>query len=282
MHNITRSSVAYLRSAALFILFLLIGCYPPHPPLTVPIETIRYEAPGGPHQQLFVFLPGYGDQPSAFEQHGLVKMMKERAPDADMIAVNAHIGYYLNGSLFARLKTDVIDPALARGYRAIWLIGNSLGGFGSISYSRLHPRDISGIVLLGPFLGERSMVNDIRKAGGLEKWDPGVVVNNSKEDMEKQLWLWVKSRLQHRDFSLWLHDCDEEPGCLPKIFLGYGEYDRFSYGQKLLAESLPPEHVVVIRGGHNWSTWVKAWDVILEKVVRKKYTARAGAEALVK
>ena len=277
MIHITRFRAAGCWSAALIILIFFTGCNPPHPPLTVPIKTIRYEAPEGPHRRLFVFLPGYGDQPSAFERHGLVQMVKDRMPDVDMIAVNAHIGYYLNGSLFLRLKEDVIDPARARGYQSIWLIGNSLGGFGSISYARMYPVGITGIVLLGPFLGERSTVNEILKAGSLEKWSPGVVGNNSKEDLEKQLWLWIKSRQQQKDFRLWLKDCEEEPGCLPKVYLGYGENDRFSFGQKLLAANLPLEHVVVIQGGHNWSTWFKAWDIILEKMARKKQEIRGDA-----
>ncbi|MGE5173202.1 MAG: hypothetical protein ACM3MD_05175 [Betaproteobacteria bacterium] len=54
-----------------------------------------------------------------------------------MIVVNAHMGYYLNGTVFTRLKEDVIEPAKARGYDQIWLVGNSLGGYGSISYGNV-------------------------------------------------------------------------------------------------------------------------------------------------
>jgi len=280
MIDITKCRAAAIRRAALFILFILLACSPPHPPLTVPIETIRYEAPEGTHRRLFVYLPGYGDQPSAFERHGLVRMVQERMPDVDMVAVNAHIGYYLNGSLFPRLKEDVIDPARARGYRSIWLIGNSLGGFGSISYARMYPHDIAGIVLLGPFPGERSTVNAIQRSGGLQKWDPGVVGNNSKENLEKQLWLWIKMRQQRGDFRLWSTDCEKEPGCFPILYLGYGKYDRFSYGQKLLADSLPQDHVVVISGGHSWTTWSKAWNSILDKMAGAKKTPNAATPLL--
>jgi len=217
-----------------------------------------------------VFLPGYGDKPSAFEQHGLLRAARARGMVVDLVAVDAHLAYYEKGTLFTRLKEDVIDPAKAAGYKHIWLVGNSLGAYGSISYARHNPQDITGVVLLGPFLGEKKLADEIRQAGGLRQWDPGPVGDATREDWEKQNWLWLKLRQKQGDFLLWSKDCEQEKGCLPKIYLGYGKFDRFSRGQELLASLLPPEYVVALSGGHDWRTWEKAWNMILDRMIVKK------------
>ena len=171
----------------------------------------------------------------------------------------------MNASIVTRLKEDVIDPARAKGYDRIWLIGNSLGGFGSLSYVREHPNEISGIVLLGPFLGERELIKDIRHSGGLLLWEPGDVLLKTKEDAEKHIWIWLKEHTQKGQFGAGERDCPKGQGCVPKIYLGYGTYDRFTYAQDLLASLLPPEQVIAINGGHDWSTWKKLWQHFLDQ-----------------
>jgi pimeloyl-ACP methyl ester carboxylesterase len=256
--------------AALLLLLLVFGCYPPYRPATVPIGTIRYDAAGGPHQELMVFLPGYGDTPSAVERHGLVRAVWARGLAADIVGVDAHLGYYQNGTILTRLKEDVIAPAKAGGYKHIWLVGTSLGAYGAILYAEHYPQDITGVVLLGPFLGEKKTVDEIRQAGGVRQWDPGEVGDKTKEDWEKKIWLWLKLRQKQDDFRLWSKDCEQEKGCLPIIYLGYGKFDRFSRGQDLLASVLPPEHVVALFGGHDWMTWTRAWDTILDRMIVTK------------
>jgi pimeloyl-ACP methyl ester carboxylesterase len=229
---------------------LVFGCVPR---TRVPIEFIRYDANARETgRMLFVFLPGNGDAVTVFEKRRIIEAVRERGLQADMIAVNAHIGYYLNGSVFTRLKEDVIDPAKARGYAQIWMVGNSLGGYGSISYMRSYPDDVSGVVLLGPFLGDKELIGEIKKAGGLSTWDPGIIRDNSMEDWNKHIWLWVKG-------------CAKEKQSKGRIYLGYGLNDRFSFAQAFLASSLSPEHVIAINGGHDWSTWMKIWDLFLDR-----------------
>jgi pimeloyl-ACP methyl ester carboxylesterase len=169
-----------------------------------------------------------------------------------MIAVNAHLGYYRNGSIFTRLKEDVIDPARASGYDHIWLIGNSLGGYGSLAYAKEYSEDISGMLLLGPFLGDKGLIEEIRASGGLQSWSGQVVLGEPKEDWVKYLWVW-------------LNDCTRQKACSSKIHLGYGRGDRFSGGQGFLASLLPPEQVVAVDGGHDWSTWKKLWRIFLDR-----------------
>ncbi len=273
MNDITIRRMAFRFSFPLLCLLLAFGCYPKP---KAPIDILRYNSPGGDHKQLFVFLPGNGDSLDTFEKNGLIQAVREHKLSIDMIAVNAHLGYYMNGTIFTRLKQDVIDPAKARGYKKIWLIGNSLGGYGSISYARRYPQDISGVVLLGPFLGEKKTVREIVDAGGLQKWNPGDIPENTKEGWEKELWKWLKDAEQQKCFWNWIKNCDEEHNdCPSRIYLGYGTGDRFSYGQKLMAGNLPPENVFAIDGGHNWRTWKKLWNIILDKMCSRKTDIRA-------
>ncbi len=260
--------------ALLSLLFFFSGCFPPRtvPPTTVPIETLKYETARTRDQRLlFVYLPGYGDPISAFQENGLVDAVRERGLATDIIAVNAHIGYYLDGSIFARLKEDVIEPAKTRGYDQIWLVGNSLGGYGALSYARDYPNDITGVVLLGPFLGRKDVVNEIKRSGGLSQWDPGMPEPNDREQYwEKHLWLWIKDRVQQERFWFWVRGCEVKMHCIPKVYLGYGLHDRYSYGQEFLASFMPPHNVIAIRGGHDWSTWKKLWNLFLDRGIFKE------------
>lgn len=261
MNNIVIARAACRIISAFFLclcLALAFGCYPSAlRPTKVPLTIIHYDARQGTHQQLIVYLPGNGDDPSAFDHYGLREAITKRGVAIDIVAVDAYLAYYAKGIIFTRLKEDVIDPAKARGYKDIWLVGNSLGAYGSITYARMHPQDIAGIVLLGPFLGDKKLINGIIDAGGLQKWDPGIVGDNSQEDWDKQLWLWLKNGLRQEGSN----------ARMPKVYLGYGKYDRFSYGQKVLAGVLPPERVVSLSGGHDWSTWREAWDILLGRML---------------
>lgn len=48
-----------------------------------------------------------------------------------------------------------------------------MGGLGAIFYLKEHPKDIKGVVILGPFLGDDSIIDELDEAGGLYKWHPG-------------------------------------------------------------------------------------------------------------
>ena len=267
MNDIMKTArAAYKLPAVSLILLFAFSCFLPSK-IKVPIDTVYYQAPEAANELLFVFLPGNGEDLSTFERHGLIQAVRQRNLSVDMVTVDAYLSYYMNGSIITRLKNDVIEPAKARGYKKIWLVGNSLGGFGSLMYVRNYPNDITGVVLLGPFLGEKRTVNKIEAAGGLQKWDPGLVPINSEEGWEKQLWRWLKDRQQQRDFWHWVKDCEQAEGCFPDIYLGYGTRDRYSYGQKLLAEILPPDHVVTMDGGHKWQVWTVLWDILLDKIM---------------
>jgi pimeloyl-ACP methyl ester carboxylesterase len=256
LRPLTRQGIIILLLGAVFFF----GC---RQPLTIPIDSIRYDSgEAGVNRLLFVYLPGNGDPMTAFEQQGLVEAARARGLRADMIAVNAHLGYYLNGSVLMRLKQDVIDPSRAKGYGQIWLIGNSLGGFGSLSYALEHPDDIAGVVLLGPFPGETDVIKEIKEAGGLAQWDPGDDAVASRKDWEKHVWSLIKRAVLSDQL---LGQCGKRQKCAPKIYLGYGWSDRFAYGQGFLGSFLPRERVLTIDGGHGWSTWRALWNQFLDQ-----------------
>jgi pimeloyl-ACP methyl ester carboxylesterase len=267
MNNITMKRVIFDFCAPILLILCTFGCYPAP---RAPIDTLRYDAPVGDHKELFVFLPGNGDPLNVFDKNGLTRAVRERNLPIDMVAVNAHLGYYIEGTIFMRLQEDVIGPAKARGYKEIWLIGNSLGAYGSITYASRHPGDITGIVLLGPFLGDKKLIQEIRDAGGLQHWEPGDITDTTQEAWERRLWKWLKESSRQKCFrSPIRHGSGEDENCPPQIYMGYGKRDRFSYGDTLLAEYLPPENVFSIDGGHDWRTWKKLWDLILDRMSEK-------------
>ncbi len=263
LKNPLRLPIKYRIFTALLLALLMCGCYPP---TKVPIDTIHYGAGDvkGP-RLLFVFLHGNGDRNSVFDKEGFIGAVRARGFPVDIISVDSHVGYYMNRTILTRLKEDVIGPARASGYDHIWLIGNSLGGFGSLSYVREYPNDISGIVLLGPYVGDRPIIKEIRSAGGLLRWEPGNVLLKTREDDERQMWIWLKEHAQKGQLRADDKDCPKKQGCVPKIYLGYGTNDRLTYAQDLLASLLPPEQVIAIDGGHDWSTWKKLWDRFLDQ-----------------
>jgi pimeloyl-ACP methyl ester carboxylesterase len=217
---------------------------------TIPVPAIYHDAAARDACTLLVYLPGNGDDPDAFADNGLIMSLRSHGLDAAVVGVNAHLGYYSNNTLVARLKEDVIEPAKNRGFSTIWLVGNSLGGVGSLMYIKEHSDDIAGVVLLGPFVGDRKIIKEIRRGGGIHKWDPGTVKETD----------WQRRQL------VWLKEYGRAGQSAPPLYLGYGTGDRFVDGQDLLAGLLPSERVVAINGGHDWRTWRTAWKMLVRKI----------------
>jgi len=212
------------------------------------MDTLYYEAKsGGKSKSLFVLLPGRNSAPDAFEKEGFIQAVREKDVAVDVVAVNAHIGYYMERSITVRLKEDIIKPAKSKGYKQIWLVGISMGGLGALLYEKQFAHDISGIIIVAPYLGEEKIVDEVRKAGGIWKWAPDYIAEG---DWQSKLWLWLKHYEQHKNN-------------FPPIYLGYGEDDRFVFADTMLASILPPERVIVIKGSHDWQTWRRLWDVLL-------------------
>ena len=233
------------KSALLALALLAASCHTARP-ASIPLATRAWPAAEVRAQDLLILLPGRGDQPTDFERRGLIDFInaerRQGRLSVDVLAVDAHWGYYANRSLPERLGADVIAPALRAGYERIHLFGISLGGFGALVYWRKHVDDITSLTLLAPFLGE-----DAHNEQGPDPESEASLLN----------WLLQLPR-EHRD----------------RIWLGFGEADDFAAGNRRLATALDPSHVLTTPGGHTWSAWQQLWPTLLPAAVRS-----TGAES---
>ncbi|MCE5233045.1 MAG: alpha/beta hydrolase [Mizugakiibacter sp.] len=230
-----------------------------------PLPSRTFAAPHlGPAHVLVVVLPGRGDDLAALERAGIVGAIQDAWPDADVTLTAAGMPYYRAGLMPHALRRDVIAPARTRGYRAIWLLGASLGGMGEVLYARDYPQEISGMIMLAPYLGDAGTTDAIRAAGGLRAWDPGPAppaVNGG--NYQRELWRSVRG---------WL----AQPGFAARVWVGCGSDDPFMRNLPLLREALPSDHVIERPGGHRWSVWVPLARSLLQRIDDTTPTA-AGA-----
>jgi pimeloyl-ACP methyl ester carboxylesterase len=196
---------------------------------------------------LVVMLPGIKDSAEQFLVAGFVDAANQRF---DVLVVEPEIADYVRGTLVERLRAQVIAPARTR-YDEIWLLGVSIGGYGSLLYADAFPADISGVVLLAPYLGGRRLPRAIAAAGGLEAWPAA-----ARRRPFARGWRALKRLTQRADATL---------------VLGFGGSDRLAETYVPLLEALPPSRVYTVDGGHAWTTWTPLWRKIEPTI---KSTAR--------
>lgn len=230
---------------------LLSGCAGMLPAPT-PMKSIDYAATTQPAKCLFVLLPGAGDNADTFEAKGFVESLRSRGLSIDVRATDATIGYYMRGTMLERFSTDVIAPTKSRGYQETWLVGPSMGGFGSLFYSRAHTSEITGVLSIAPFLGDRSLIEEIANAGGLDQWQaPPRVDSMDRSNYQREMWRWFQAVSR-----------GQEPA--PLIFLGYGSDDSLGAAAQLLTAKLPASRVFVTNGGHEWPAWRRVLESFLD------------------
>lgn len=215
------------------------GCFA-FPATENPLPSIETADSRERSKTVVIMLPGRGDRADTFVEQGFFDAGRQLG--FDTIAVDAHFGYYMKRSLLPRLHEDVIIPARAAGYEKVWLLGISMGGFGSVLYAANHPDMVDGVILLAPFLGERGAIEEILEDGGLAHWQSA---ESELEDHEVAMWSW-------------LNEVTTEPVSKPLI-LGYGRSDRLAGAYGVLLEVLDPSSVYTREGGHNWKTWGPLW-----------------------
>jgi pimeloyl-ACP methyl ester carboxylesterase len=249
----SKSPAALAGSVFLFgLLFAFQGCLF-LPKTTNPIQTLEYRwEPDIRQERLLIYLPGRGDKAEDFVKQGLWAELKAQGKPFDVVAVNAHLGYYFDQSIVSRLMLDVIEPAREQGYEELWVVGNSLGGLGAMLTEVQQPGTWKGMLLLAPFLGDdKTFFQEINEAGGLAQWTPDYDYKG-REFMPK-LWEWI------RDYA-------ESPQSKPVILLGYGNQDRLRPEIEFMTSILPEDRVFVQDGGHEWSVWSSIWTTLLKRV----------------
>ncbi|HVY28324.1 MAG TPA: alpha/beta hydrolase-fold protein [Polyangiaceae bacterium] len=221
----------------------LCGCTNIIFPAPVPMRAVDYPAKKEPAKCLVVFLPGMGDEAEDFSKNGLVQEVLHRGLSIDVVAANATFGYYTRGIFSERLATDVMAPRTTRGYEQVWLIGNSMGGFGTLFYSRQHTTEITGVLALSPYLGEDDLIDEIYAAGGLHQWKaPARVEKMTDDNYQRELMRWLQAVTSGKEPS-------------PNLYLGFGDKDKLRRADELLAAVVPADHLYRDPGAHEWDSW---------------------------
>lgn len=234
-----------IRAGLAVLLLVLAGCAGLRQ-TEVPIPAQWYPAePQTSAETLLVMLPGARDSAADFARHGIVDLAREQLPGWDLVAVDAHMGYYRERSFVDRLEQDILGPARAQGYRQIWLTGPSLGGLGSLLVlCHADLQGVAGVIAIAPHLGGRVILGDIERAGGARQWQAGQI----GQDFERELWQCLQQGPQR------------------PVWLAWGESDRMERGNRLLAELLPSERVYTAPGGHRWSDWKALWTELFDRI----------------
>jgi pimeloyl-ACP methyl ester carboxylesterase len=211
---------------------------------------------------MIAMLPGMGDDPEMYQQQGWTEALADTDIDADALLVDSHIGYVREGIVLERVQEDVIERAQEEGYEKIWFVGISMGGGLALSFATAETEAIAGLALFAPYPGQRSLLNEIKEAGGPHQWTPNYSEDQPREREDggptfRRVWEWLISH-QYADGS-------EMP-----IYLHYGNADRGAPGFDLIAEVLPEDHVSAIEGNHKWTTWNVLWDEFLARDVLRE------------
>lgn len=215
---------------------------------------------------LIVFLPGIGDRHEDFRSNGFVEDAEGNG--CDLALVDATFEYYLAQQAVRRIGEDVLAEAHRYGYRSIWLVGISLGGYGAVLTARAYPELVDGVVLIAPMLGlpprADSVIDDVIAAGGLHAWQGGAERTYRHHFQQPELvWSWLREHA--------FDDFDARP-----LILAYGTEDSHSTHHAVLADALPQSAVVRSPGAHDWPTWRRLWRDV---VARRPWEATSRASS---
>lgn len=190
---------------------------------------------------LVVMLPGAYSLPREFIDQGFVSRLHAQGFAVDVEIADAHLGYIENGTLLERLRDDVLLPAQRDGYRRIWLVGISLGGFASLGLLMREADAIEGVLTIAPYVGPPELLRQVAAAGGAQAYAARAQAGN---DLTAELWVWLgRSTPQQRS----------------RIHVYTGSQDRLIAGQRLLEALLDADHVLEVPGDHDWPAWNVLW-----------------------
>lgn len=220
---------------------LAVGCIPA---TRTPMPTYELVRPEGPPRCRVVLLPGRFDRGADFGDRGFANAAFREAPAVEVIAADAHLGYYRDRSVVQRLHEDVVGGPAGRRPEdgETWLAGISMGGLGALLYTRDHPEQVGGLLLVAPFLGDEAMAAELAAAGSLASWSPDPALAS---EFPQEIWVYLKQLLA-------------DPAA-PPLYLALGEADETAATARFLARELPEERVFTVPGGHDWPTWEELW-----------------------
>ena len=206
-------------------------------------QKLRGKTHVGTNRTLVVFIPTIQGRGFQYEKQGFLEAVREKGFEANLKILDVNPNLYLEGKIVESLKSEVIGPAKTEGYETIIVVGVSLGGHGALLYFAEHQEDVDGVVVFAPFLGGPLAARAIEEAGGLHSWEscPAFAWNYGCN-----IWKLMK-------------DLSSASETRERIFLGYGKEDPFSRQNRLLGQALPPKHVFVVSGGHDWVSWKDLW-----------------------
>lgn len=244
------------------VIVLTSGCFR-LPPTPTPMASIAYPLPGGaPAKCLLVLFPGARDRADTFAEEGFIEQIRASGLSVDVVSADATMGYYLQSIAAERLEADVLGPARAKGaYAQVWLLGISMGGYGTFHYAQAHPAHVDGIAAFAPFLGEEDVWGPIRANGGLARLQPPPVAPVNDQNYGAQLWGYLHTLTR--------------PGVeRPVLYLGTGNSDRLREPFEVLAAEVPKDHLFRTEGGHSWGPWR---DLLRQFLSQSAFKDRCGS-----
>ena len=209
------------------------------------MRTIVHSAGSGTSLSL-ALLTGTYSEPEDFVREGFPAAVTGHGIDAEIVMAEVRAAWFADGSVVERIREHVVLPALQRGRSRIWFAGISLGGLAALSYAARHESEVAGIVLISPYPATRDVLNEMEAAGGPGRWKPAIPPEG---DLEREAWLWLASAADGR----------------PPVHCYFASDDRFASGQRRMAQTLPPERVRELPGGHDWPAWRALWIEFLER-----------------
>ena len=251
MANIRTSALRPI--LVLFLLLYLAGCAA-RGDITRPIPATFVAAPQPAHR-LVVMLPGRGDSLRSLTAIGMARFIQRTWPDADVILTGLTMPFYRQGCAVQRLHDEVVEPARRPTYQQVWLAGISLGGTGALMYDERYPDQIDGLLVLSPYLGDAAIHREIRQAGGLANWQPGLPQAIAPDTFGRELWRYLQG---------W----SQRPQRARSVWLAYGAAEPFRESIELMRPLLPADHVVMLPGHHDWKLWKPAMRTLLERAAR--------------
>ncbi len=117
-----------------------------------------------------------------------------------------------------------------------------MGGLGALFHERVYPGQVSGLILLAPFVGDDlKLFAEIDAAGGPGPWaisQPASAVQRNKTEYQRELWLFLGRRQIDHGLRL-------------KIWLAYGDGDRLlAWNRAVKKHCFAGARISVIRRTH--------------------------------